>query len=294
MSKYQIIFPSQMDDSVVVSNAAITKYGIIEAVLLAFLIKQSNEQSNNEWWFSIKAETVINTLNLSRRTFESALGKLVSSGIISTKLSGLPARKWFRLNLQIIESEFVQNVQTSLQDCNKQDCLQTSLLDCTNRTNIIDINTNTDSSTENNINNNSSSSTTSNTSITTKKEEKKTSKEKTKSFDLSFVGLPYADAFNMWLEHKRKTHDAYKTQQGIELCYRKLLEYSNNDPNTFAKIIEQSIANNWKGLYELKDNNQNNKRYGRNGFNDPEETMRCIIAGFQAADTERSAAQGTL
>lgn len=284
-----------MDDSVVVSNAAITKYGIIEAVLLAFLIKQSNEQSNNEWWFSIKAETVINTLNLSRRTFESALGKLVSSGIISTKLSGLPARKWFRLNLQIIESEFVQNVQTSLQDCNKQDCLQTSLLDCTNRTNIIDINTNTDSSTENNINNNSSSSTTSNTSITTEKEEKKIYKRKDeKKLDLSFVGIAYADAFNMWLEYKRQTHDAYKTQRGVELCYRKLLEYSNNNPNTFAKIIEQSIANNWKGLYELKDNNQNNKRYGRNGFNDPEETMRLIIEGAKAGYAERSAAKGTL
>ena len=64
--------------------------------------------------------------------------------------------------------------------------------------------------------------------------------------------------------------------------------------STFPKIIEQSIANNWKGLYELKDNNQNNKRYGRNGFNDPEETMRLIIEGAKAGYAERSAAKGTL
>ena len=176
---------------------------------------------------------------------------------------------------------------SSLTSIPANDCLHPAN-DCLHNHSIDNINNNSSSSTDKDI------STTSNISITTKKEEKKTSKEKTKSFDLSFVGIAYADAFNMWLEHKRQTHDAYKTQRGVELCYRKLLEYSNNDPNIFAKIIEQSIANNWKGLYELKDNNQNNKRYGRNGFNDPEETMRLIIEGAKAGYAERSAAKGTL
>ena len=34
---------------------------------------------------------------------------------------------------------------------------------------------------------------------------------------------------------------------------KKLLELSDNDVGTALKVIEQSMANNWSGIFELKD-----------------------------------------
>ena len=39
----------------------------------------------------------------------------------------------------------------------------------------------------------------------------------------------------------------------------KLISMSNNNPDNAKKIVEQSMINNWAGLFELKQNN--NKSY---------------------------------
>ena len=35
--------------------------------------------------------------------------------------------------------------------------------------------------------------------------------------------------------------------------YNSLVKLSNNNPETAKKIVEQSMSNNWQGLFELKD-----------------------------------------
>lgn len=65
----------------------------------------------------------------------------------------------------------------------------------------------------------------------------------------------YPDYFNDWLEYKKEKKQGYKSDKSIQTCYNHLCELSNNDIEVAKKIIEQSVANNWAGLFELKNNN---------------------------------------
>ena len=75
-----------------------------------------------------------------------------------------------------------------------------------------------------------------------------------KTFNFDFVEAEYFQPFMLWIDHKRQCKQGYKTQGSIELCYKRLKEISNNNPITALAIIEQSIANNWQGLFPLKNN----------------------------------------
>lgn len=75
---------------------------------------------------------------------------------------------------------------------------------------------------------------------------------KKKSFDLSFVSSEYMEAFQEWLDYKKERKDTYKTQMGVKKCYSLLLNLSGNNPAVAKQIVDQSIANNWAGLFELK------------------------------------------
>ncbi|MEL5894203.1 hypothetical protein AAE250_11930 [Bacteroides sp. GD17] len=79
----------------------------------------------------------------------------------------------------------------------------------------------------------------------------KRSKSSKKELDLSFVPADYLPIIERWVKYKQERKQAY-TQSGIEACYHKLLELSNTNPSIATSIVEQSIANNWAGLFELK------------------------------------------
>ena len=57
-----------------------------------------------------------------------------------------------------------------------------------------------------------------------------------------------------WLEYKSEIKSNYKTNLSESTAYKKLLELSNNNLEIADKIIMQAIENDWKGLYELKNN----------------------------------------
>ena len=78
-------------------------------------------------------------------------------------------------------------------------------------------------------------------------------------FDFDFLDREFAQVFFMWLDYKYDTFkDRYKTQQSIQACYNNLLKLSHNDPKTAFDVVNQSMANNWKGLFELKTSNNGN------------------------------------
>ena len=82
----------------------------------------------------------------------------------------------------------------------------------------------------------------------------KRSKSRKKELDLSFVPADFLPIIERWVKYKQERKQAY-TQSGIEACYHKLLELSNANPNIAMSVVEQSIANNWAGLFELKNGN---------------------------------------
>ena len=70
--------------------------------------------------------------------------------------------------------------------------------------------------------------------------------------DLSFVAPGYLEIFTEWLDYKRARRESYNTPMGLKKCYSHLLNLSSNDVGKAKLIVEQSIANNYAGLFELK------------------------------------------
>lgn len=87
-----------------------------------------------------------------------------------------------------------------------------------------------------------------------KQNNEKTRKKVTKrnSFDYSFVEPDLQKPFEEWLKYKRSKNQMYKRQCDLELCYKKLKKYSGGNAEKATLIIEQSMTNNWSGLFELK------------------------------------------
>lgn len=57
-----------------------------------------------------------------------------------------------------------------------------------------------------------------------------------------------------WIDYKKSRGEKYKTEQSLMVCAKKLHELSGGNALNADAIIEQSIANNYAGLFPLKQN----------------------------------------
>lgn len=80
-------------------------------------------------------------------------------------------------------------------------------------------------------------------------------KEGAKLPDISFVSDDFKEIFETWLRYKQEKRESYKSKKSLQACYKKLLTLSGNDPDTARNVVDQSMANNWSGLFELTQNN---------------------------------------
>ena len=84
--------------------------------------------------------------------------------------------------------------------------------------------------------------------------------KKNKEIDLSFLQKDFIPIVEKWLLYKKEKKQEYKGQTSINTFCKKLIEYSNGEPIIAEAIIEQSIANNWAGIFELKINGVTKKQ----------------------------------
>ena len=84
--------------------------------------------------------------------------------------------------------------------------------------------------------------------------------KKNKEIDLSFLQKDFIPIVEKWLFYKKEKKQEYKGQTSINTFCKKLIEYSNGDAIIAEAIIEQSIANNWAGIFKLNNNNNGNKQ----------------------------------
>ena len=63
-----------------------------------------------------------------------------------------------------------------------------------------------------------------------------------------------------WLQYKRSKNQSYKTEQSLKAFIQKLFRLSNNNIETAKAIIDESMANNWNGIFELKQNQKDNPK----------------------------------
>ena len=81
--------------------------------------------------------------------------------------------------------------------------------------------------------------------------------------DFSFVEKTFEDAFFRWLKYKQGRGEKYKNLKSLRTCYDKMKKDSKNSPSLAMKMIEQSEANNYAGLFPLKENYNNGLMYGQ-------------------------------
>jgi len=75
----------------------------------------------------------------------------------------------------------------------------------------------------------------------------------------SFVDPAFEVVFSTWLEYKHQRRESYKSDLSLKSCYNKLVKLAGGDPAVAMLIVEQSMANNWAGLFALKNENNNGR-----------------------------------
>jgi len=69
--------------------------------------------------------------------------------------------------------------------------------------------------------------------------------------------------WNRWKKYKKdEFRFAYKSEDSENSAKKELISLSDNNAEIAVKIIEQSIANGWKGFFKLKSNGTNKKTGG--------------------------------
>jgi hypothetical protein len=82
--------------------------------------------------------------------------------------------------------------------------------------------------------------------------ENKVKENKEEKYD--FISPEFLQPFLDWIEYKKARKESYKNEKSIKAFYKKLLRLSENDPKKAILIIEDSMANNYAGLFPLKTN----------------------------------------
>ena len=93
-----------------------------------------------------------------------------------------------------------------------------------------------------------------------RKKEGKNNKTSTKvdaKVRTDFVDPAFETVFSTWLEYKHQRRESYKSEISLKTCYKKLYDLAGGDPAVAMSIVEQSMANNWAGLFPLKNERQN-------------------------------------
>lgn len=84
------------------------------------------------------------------------------------------------------------------------------------------------------------------------KKSKEKSSAKKEKFDLSFIPENFRPVYDRWLEYRRSIRKNFKNQKTLEANFRYLVSLSNKDPALAEEIVQQSINNEYQGLFPIK------------------------------------------
>jgi len=70
---------------------------------------------------------------------------------------------------------------------------------------------------------------------------------------IEYINADFEKLWNEWIEYKSVEHkDKYKSKKTEQKAFGHLIELSGGDLETAKQIVNLSIANKWKGLFEVK------------------------------------------
>ena len=91
-------------------------------------------------------------------------------------------------------------------------------------------------------------------------------KEGKEGKEIVYIEKDFLPIFERWLKYKKDKRQSYKNEDSIKAAYNKLYKLAGGDFELADKIVEQSLANNWDGLFELKNKNKQLKKFTEDDF----------------------------
>lgn len=92
-------------------------------------------------------------------------------------------------------------------------------------------------------------------------------KEKLRGFE--WVNFDYEIPLIKWLVYKSDRSENYKSTDSLKVLHDKLIKLSKNNKDVALEIVEQSMGNNWAGIFELKESSKKELPFNQdiNGMN---------------------------
>ncbi|BEO96359.1 hypothetical protein FNSP10_12190 [Fusobacterium nucleatum] len=100
----------------------VKELGIESAFLLTILIEASDGLADSEGWFYQTIEKIGELTGLGRHKQDKIIKELIDLKILEQKNKGVPCKRYFKVNYQMIENLVFQNQQSSLSENGKLDC----------------------------------------------------------------------------------------------------------------------------------------------------------------------------
>lgn len=89
--------------------------------------------------------------------------------------------------------------------------------------------------------------------------------DNTKEKEVKEKEKPLAIAFDRFLNYRKQIKKPFKSQMSIDECYKRLEKLSGGNLALAEQIVNQSIAQGWQGLFDLKEGANNNGGIDYNG-----------------------------
>ena len=100
----------------------VKELGIESVFLLTILIEASDGLADEEGWFYQTIEKIGELTGIGRHKQDKIIKELIELKILEQKNKGVPCKRYFKVNYQMIENLVFQNQQTSLSKNDKLDC----------------------------------------------------------------------------------------------------------------------------------------------------------------------------
>ena len=100
----------------------VKELGIESAFLLTILIEASDGLADEEGWFYQTIEKIGELTGIGRHKQDKIIKELIELKILEQKNKGVPCKRYFKVNYEMIENLVFQNQQSSLSENSKLDC----------------------------------------------------------------------------------------------------------------------------------------------------------------------------
>lgn len=263
------------DNYIVINRDLLKKYGINVTLMLCELASEYNyfDKSGmlDDGMFFSTIDNIYEKTGLSKYQQTEALKVLDNIGIVKSVVKGIPAKRYFKIDVEELAKQIV-NISTS--SCKEIGKLDGEKVETKNNNRKLINNSNNLKDKE------SKKEDTNNTQIEHVEKRTCRKKKKTISYDEQIAEYTQNEDLQNALKAFLQMRSFIKkpmTEYALKLMLKKLDEIGNTDDAKIA-ILNQSITNNWQGIFPLKDGNtkhekQPEKKYDQNGYGSEEELM---------------------